>query len=311
MCECFNFVFEVKSMARKNLVFILIFTIFIVACNEKIPTFDQNNAFKFLEEQCELGPRYPGSEGIELCRDYLVTNLKKYTNNVTLREFKAEVNKQQYTGKNIIAKFYPRMSRRILLAAHYDTRPWADKEENKEFWSKPIIGANDGASGVAVLLEIARIIAQKQPQQFGIDMVLFDMEDMGKYNESESWCLGSRYFAKNYQGTPPEKSIIVDMIGDKDLELKLEKFSYDNSPELVNEIWNIARENNYKEFKYQISQYIIDDHYPLIQKGFEAIVIIDFDYKYWHTLEDTIDKCSPHSLGVVGNTLLQLIYKKQ
>ncbi|MCD4797263.1 MAG: M28 family peptidase [Candidatus Cloacimonetes bacterium] len=292
-------------------VFVFLLSILIISCQDIIPEFNGEESFTFLEKQCELGPRYPGSDEIELCRNYIIDELKKSGAEIQKQEFTSIIKEQEYKGVNIIASFYPRMSRRILLGAHYDTRPWADKEEDASLHNEPIIGANDAASGVAVLLEIASIISDKQPGQFGIDMVFFDLEDMGEYGNNTTWCLGSSYFAENFTEEKPEKAIVVDMIGDSDLQIEMEYFSYHNSPDLVNEVWNTAKELGFSEFKPKITNMIYDDHYPLICAGFNAIDIIDFDYPVWHTLEDTPDKCSPNSLYVVGQTLLTIIYSEK
>jgi len=292
------------------LYFILIGVITVCSCGSNLPQFDANNSYDILKDQCDLGPRYPGSEGIELCREYIIHLLEDANAVIEQQKFTVQVADKEYQGINILASFYPRMSRRILLGAHYDTRPWADKEQDKGLHDEPIIGANDAASGVAVLLEISRILSQHQPSQFGVDMVFFDLEDMGQYGNSSSWCLGSQYFAENFKGRIPEKAIVVDMIGDNDLSIEMEYSSYHNSPTLVNEIWDLARNLGYNEFKYQIGAKVYDDHFPLIQAGFDAIDIIDFDYEYWHTLADTPDKCSPNSLQIVGQTLTNLIYLK-
>jgi len=283
----------------------------ISSCAQNYPVFDENSAFIHLEKQCKLGVRYPGSDGIELCRDYIINELTKCNAEIELQNFTVTINEEEIDGVNIIASFYPQMSRRILLGAHYDTRPWADKEEDISLHNTPILGANDAASGVAVLLELAKMISAQQPQQFGIDMVFFDLEDMGSYGTNESWCLGSSYFADNFTKTKPEKAIVIDMIGDADLSINMEYFSYHNSPNLVKEVWEIADQLGYNEFKHKIVNRIYDDHYPLIAIGINAIVIIDFEYPVWHTLEDTPDKCSPHSLGIVGQTMVNLIYQEK
>lgn len=293
-----------------KLLIFCIFSFILFSCAKAVPKFNPDRAFQYLTEQCDLGPRYPGSDGILLVRDYIINNL--LTNGAEIEEqtFSVEIGTQDYTGVNIIASFYPRLSRRILLGAHYDTRPWADKDADENNHDQPIIGANDAASGVSVLLEIAAILAENQPPQYGVDMIFFDLEDMGEYGRNETWCLGSDYYAEKFSGRFPEKAIIVDMIGDRDLNIDMEYFSYHNSPELVKEIWDYAAELNFKEFRPRITHRIYDDHYPLIQAGFNAIVIIDFDYPYWHTMQDTPDKCSPNSLYVVGQTLLELLYQK-
>ena len=294
-----------------KLIFFLFLMLVISSCADNYPSFDVNNAFEHLQKQCELGVRYPGSDGIELCRDYIINNLTKYNAEIELQKFTVVLNGEEIEGVNILASFYPQMSRRILLGAHYDTRPWADKEEDATLHKTPILGANDAASGVAVLLELAEIISAQQPQQFGIDMVFFDLEDMGAYGTNETWCLGSSYFADNYTKPKPEKAIVIDMIGDADLSINMEYFSYHNSPNLVREVWEIADQLGYNEFKSRIVNRIYDDHYPLIAIGINAIVVIDFEYPSWHTLEDTPDKCSPHSLGVVGKTMVNLIYQEK
>ena len=295
-----------------NKIWLLLTLIFLLlSCQNQIPEFDKNNAFRFLLEQCDLGYRYPGTEEIELCRKYIISNLEPFASSITEQNFSTEIDTISYEGVNIIAKFYPEMSRRILLGAHYDTREWADKDSLLENHQKPTLGANDGASGVAVLLEIALIISKKQPEQFGLDMVFFDLEDAGNYGKLDSWCVGSTYFVKNLSGQKPEKVIIIDMIGDADLNIFMEIYSYRSSPNLVNEVWSLAKKLDYQEFIQKIKYKVDDDHLPFIKAGFNAIDIIDFDYSYWHTVEDTPDKCSPESLFKVGQLLLHLIYKEQ
>ncbi len=294
-----------------KLIFFFFLILVISSCADSFPVFNADSAFEHLEKQCELGVRYPGSDGIELCRDYIVNELTRYNAEIELQKFDVVVNEEKIDGVNILASFYPQMSRRILLGAHYDTRPWADKEEDLTLHNTPILGANDAASGVAVLLELAEIISAQQPQQFGIDMVFFDLEDMGAYGDNESWCLGSSYFADNFTDPKPEKAIVIDMIGDADLSINMEHSSYHNSPNLVKEVWDIADQLGFNEFKTRITNRIYDDHYPLIAAGINAIVIIDFEYPFWHTLEDTPDKCSPQSLGVVGQTMVNLIYQEK
>jgi len=289
-----------------------LFLLFImIGCSRAIPEFDSENAFKKLEEQCDIGYRYPGSEEIKILRRYIISEMENVGVIVKTQDFTAQIDTIEVEGQNIIASFYPRKSRRILLAAHYDTRPWADKDADSLNHSLPVLGANDGASGVAVLFEIGRILSASEPEQFGIDLVFFDLEDMGSYGNDDSWCVGSRYFANNFTGEKPEKAIVVDMIGDKDLDINMEFFSYKNSPALVKEVWDIAQDLGFQEFKSKIVTAIIDDHYPLIRNGFNAIDIIDFEYPTWHTTQDTPEQCSPHSLYVVGQTLITLIYSEK
>lgn len=279
----------------------------------QLTTFDSNNAFEILKKQCEFGPRPPGSEAHIKTRDYLSTELKKYTDAVSLQPFTSEVdtvgNPQQRITlhmNNIIAEFGSRHSETLLLSAHWDTRPCADKEPDKEVQLNPILGANDGASGVAVLLEIARILKLKPPPR-RIVIVLFDGEDYGK--STDQMFLGSRYFAKNMGKWKPDYGILLDMIGDKDLEIPIEQYSWVANREYTDSIWKRAIELGLAPFQRRIGPAIMDDHVPLIEVGIPMVNIIDFDYPYWHTLEDTVDKCSPKSLEIVGTLVLNIIYE--
>ena len=290
---------------------LILLPILITSCgSKKYPKFDKVEAFSYLNKQCEIGTREPGSEGIKLCREYIKDTLIKNKAVVKEQKFTAKIRGKEVQSVNILASFNPRLSRRILLGAHYDTRPWADKDKNPDVHSKPIPGANDGASGVAVLLEIAEIISQNEPQEFGVDMVFFDLEDSGSYDDDQSWCKGSQYFSENFSGDKPEAAIIIDMIGDKDLHIPMEYFSYHNSPVLTSDIWKIANNLGFTSFQNKIGIPIYDDHYPLLEKGFNVIDIIDMDYKYWHTLQDLPKNCSSKSLFEVGQTLINYIYSK-
>jgi len=289
---------------------LMISGILLISSTSQVPQFKGENAFQVLKDQCDLGARVPGSEEIELCRDYIIDKLHKYGAEVKQQKFSVEINGEEIAGVNITGSFYPRLSRRILLGAHYDTRPWADKDADETNHTKPVLGANDGASGVAVLLEIGRILSETMPEEYGIDLVFFDLEDMGTYTEDDGWCLGSKYFAEHWEGDKPEKSIVIDMIGDKDLRIPIEYHSYHNSPLLVREVWNIAKQLGISEFDNRIDNAINDDHYSLIKAGFEAIDIIDFEYESWHTVHDTPDKCSAASLQAVGQVMVNLIYQK-
>ena len=220
---------------------------------------------------------------------------------------------------NIIASFDLEKGNRILLCAHWDTRPWADQDPNPENHNKPIPGANDGASGVACLLEIARIIHQKK-SRFGVDIVLFDGEDMGYSIQNEKfkmkndlplpyggYLLGSTYFAQNLREYRPQYGILLDMVGDRNLEIYIEGNSNRFAPEWARRIFEKAK--GIPQFHPEVRYTITDDHIPLNQAGIPTLVLIDFDYPYWHTLEDTPDKCSPESLQAVGNLLVRVLYK--
>jgi len=284
---------------------------FLQSCSkiDDIPVFSGDSAYVFLVDQCKIGPRYPGSHGHRTLQRYIVEQLKKFDANVSLQPFSWVLT----TGDtlhliNIIGNYKKSSRKRILLGAHYDTRPRADRDKEPSNRTKPILGANDGASGVAVLLELARIFKKSEPP-VGVDLVFFDGEDYGLEGRIEDYLLGSKYFVAHRKGYSPLSAIIVDMIGDKDLEIEMETYSSQASPELVEEIFSIAEKLNVKEFVKRPGPAIIDDHVPFIQVGISAIDLIDFNYPYWHTLDDTPDKCSPASLEAVGKVIVQYIWR--
>lgn len=283
----------------------------------RFPQFNETKAFQHLEQQVRFGPRNPGSRGHELTRNYLITQLKSYTPRVEFQDFSFKEGEIHYTLTNIIGIFGPDkpspQKSSYILAAHWDTRPWADQDPNPDNHRKPIPGANDGASGVAVLLEMARLFAQQQPDRRVI-VVFFDGEDLGKtYRPGEemnnNWLLGSKYFARHIGSYKTDYGIVLDMIGDQNLDIYKEKLSLDRAPGLVDKIWGIAEKLGYKEFRKEPGTFIFDDHWSLnFLAGIPSVDLIDLDYPYWHTLDDTPDKCSPRSLKVVGDVLIHLIY---
>ena len=298
-------------MNKKSILYILsiLIIIILIGCSKSIPEFSGEKAFQYLEKQCSFGPRNPNSDGHLLCKNYLISFLEENGAKVNIQNFTAIVRENTFKLTNIIASYYPQRRTRIFIGAHWDTRPWADLDSLEANRNLPILGANDGASGVAVLLHLAEILNKYEPPLFGIDLLFFDGEDAGTQGTNDEWCLGSKYFVENYQGREPDFVVIIDMIGDKDLNIDIERYSYQNSPELVEQIWKIARAQNISNFNTKISDFIYDDHYPFLGKGFNAIDIIDFDYPYWHTLQDTPDKCSTQSLQIIGNVLTAFIYK--
>ena len=189
-----------------------------------------------------------------------------------------------------------------------DTRPWADNDPNPAHHQTPILGANDGASGVAVLLEIAAHL-KNNPPPVGVDIVLFDGEDSGTSGDNASWCKGSDYFAKHlFFSQKYSAAILLDMIGDADLEIPVEQHSKLYAPQIVSRVWNLAERLGIHQFTKKEGMAVIDDHVPLLRAGIPAIDLIDFDYPYWHTIEDTPDKCSAESLEAVGSVLMEFIY---
>lgn len=294
-----------KSFFSISFIFCLIFT--LSPNSSAKPAFDENRAYEYLKKQCAFGPRSPGSESHKKTRDYLASELKKYANSVILQDFTYKGNGKDIKLTNIIAVFGPETKKKLILCAHWDTRPFADRDPNPEKRNIPIIGANDGASGVAVLLELARAFYKEKPP-FRVIIVLFDGEDYGR--NTQDMFLGSKYFAQNIRTEwIPEYGILLDMIGDKNLDIYIEQNSLENAPEVVKKVWELAKRLGFKEFHNKIGYNIIDDHIQLIKKGIPCIDIIDFDYPYWHTLGDTPDKCSPKSLGIIGRLLIELIYQ--
>ncbi len=280
------------------------------------PRFDAQSAFNYLLRQCEFGPRAPGSEGHRRCLAYLLQELRRYSHRVYTHPFVYEDRKSPgkvHEGTNIVASFDPRNpeDKRIMLCAHWDTRPWAERDPDPANRDKPVLGANDGASGVAVLLEMARLM-HKSPPEMGVDILLFDLEDMGdEGNSPNPFAIGSERFAEDHPGYRPSFGVLLDMIGDRDLSIRMEGYSYARARPVVEAVWDAARRVGSRAFVDSLGGPILDDHIAFLKRGIMVANLIDFDYPYWHTLEDTPDKCSPASLKQVGDVLVELIYGGQ
>lgn len=271
--------------------------------------FDSEKAFSFLLKQCDFGPRYPGSASHLQVKDYLVTELRQYTDRVRIQSFPAVnfLQNKRAQAYNIIASF-GQGSPQLLLCAHWDSRPLADQDPDPANQAEPVPGANDGASGVAVLLEIARNLEMRKPP-FAIDIVFFDAEDMGRSSHGDEFLQGSRFFAKNKAFSyRPAEAILLDMVGDADLQIYIEGNSEKYAPDLVDRVWSKAEELSIPEFYREVRHTITDDHLPLLQAGIPAIDLIDYDYPAWHTTDDTPDQCSAESLGKVGRVLMAYIF---
>lgn len=284
------------------------------------PKFNSEHAFTYLEKQCEFGPRVPGTEAHAKCGDYLVTELQKFADQVSQQQFQyidKHDSAKVYTGRNIIASFNlkPEKNYRVMLCAHWDSRPFADQEADSARHSQPVPGANDGASGVAVLLEMANIL-HHNPLDFGIDIVFFDLEDIGDNGaalDSDSlnpFCIGSQYFVDNRPNYRPRYGILLDMVGGEGMTLKREGYSWMRAPQIVTKVWDAAKEIDASVFSDELRDPVLDDHVPFLEKGVKVIDLIDFDYPYWHTVEDTPDKCSPQSLQQVGDVLVEVLYNE-
>lgn len=255
--------------------------------------FNGDRAYRDVLYQTSLGARTPGSTAHESTVLYISRELQSAGWRVEIQR----VEKKRQTVTNLIAR-RSNDPVQIILGAHYDSRMTADREPELSLRDLPVPGANDGASGTAVLLELARTLPQDVNKE--IWLVFFDLEDQGQINNWD-WIIGSRVFVEQLE-TTPASVVIIDMIGDSDLNIYREKSS---DPELTSEIWNLAEELGYGHvFLDQPKYSILDDHTPFLEKGIRAVDIIDFDYPYWHTLSDTADKVSSRSLEIVGNVLL-------
>jgi glutaminyl-peptide cyclotransferase len=286
-----------------------------------VPKFNSERAWAFLVNQVKFGPRSPNTRAHDECLEYLKTRLQETTPNVVLQNFAHKGYKNETLKMtNIIASYEVQIGTRILLCAHWDSRPRADKETDPKKKTQAIPGANDGASGVAVLLELAKIM-KDNPPSIGIDILLVDGEDYGEEGDLESYFLGARHFIKTKSGNyMPIYGILLDLVGDKNLSIPKETNSISYMPQLVNHIWNIAGELNISAFKQTTGGGVSDDHVILSQGGIPCIDIIDQDLvsnssdnpdrNYWHTLRDTPERCSKESLKSVGDVLLTFIYSK-
>lgn len=286
--------------------------------NSVLVTFNSDNAYNYIQKQLSFGPRVPNSLSALNCKNYLIDELKKYTNDVSTQDFNITIKGTKLNLSNIIAKFNPESNKRIILCAHWDSRPWADEDENPDNHNKPIPAANDGASGVAVLLEIASHIKNLN-LNYGIDIIFFDGEDYGGKLDIENYCLGSQYFATSLENPEIYKyAILLDMVGDEEAVFKKEKFSLQYTEDFTNLVWNRARELNLTCFVDDIGQEIIDDHLPLNRVGIKSIDIIDASLighqdnnprrHYWHTMKDDISNISKETLNQVGTLLLNILH---
>jgi len=274
------------------------FTSQLNSSSEQAPSFDANLAYQHVLNQMNFGPRTPGSVAQEDLIRYLTTELTQYG-------WQVEIQNTEMMGhpiRNVIAR-RGTGSEWVILGAHYDSRFYADEDTDSQKAAQPVPGANDGASGVAVLLELARVIPQDIDKE--IWLVFFDAEDQGRLSDWD-WILGSRAFVQSLE-SKPDAVVVIDMIGDADLNIYREMAS---DQALNDEIWKTAADLGYSDTFIDENKYsILDDHLPFIEAGIPAIDVIDIEFEYWHTSEDTADKVSPSSLEIIGVTLLTWLEK--
>ncbi len=269
--------------------------------------FDQDAAWGYLVKQVGFGPRNPGSEGHEACLDWLIASLKERADHVEPHTF---VIADPYSDDllqltNIKASFRPDAPVRVAFAAHWDTRPRADRDDSLVA-DTPIPGANDGASGVAVLLALADLL-QVSPPSLGVDLLFFDGEDYGKEGDPENYLLGSRRFVADFPRYRPGALILLDMVGKPDLRIPMEAWSLRRSGKLVHVVFNRALALGLDVLEPVPGPAVLDDHIPFLERGIAAVDLIDMDYPAWHTLADTPENCSVESLGQIGRLLAALI----
>lgn len=297
---------------RKTAVFVF-FLFAATGCGpDALPSFSGQKAYQILVEFCRLGPRAPGSEAHRRAADFIAGRFQNLPFRVTRQAFAYfdSLKKESVGLVNIIAAFHPERKRRILLCTHWDSRPYADKEKDLSLRGQPILGANDGGSGTAVLLELARLLAQKDPK-IGVDLVFFDGEDYGPEGVSSQYLLGSKHFAKNAGGYWAEFGILLDMVGDSDLTIHPERYSSLFAGEVVRKVFARARKLGLPAFQPEVRHAVMDDHLSLLDIGLPVIDLIDFDFPHWHTLQDRPEACSPKSLEQVGTLLVSLVYEPE
>lgn len=301
--------------------------------NVKVPVFNADSAFAFVKTQTDFGPRVPNSEAHKQCFDWLVSKLSEYADTVMVQEFRTRLyNNKGIDGKNIIASFNPRAAKRIILCAHWDSRPFADHDPDEANWNHPIDGANDGASGVGVLIENARCF-HNQPlnERLGVDIILFDLEDYGpRQDQAEQyyddrrnhWALGSQHWAAQHHilGYQANYGILLDMVGGKNPCFMKEYYSQGFAAWLSNKVWRTAQDLGYGQFFVnELGEPISDDHLPLNEvAGIPTIDIIDLQpqssnqtfSETWHTLNDNIENIEKSTLEMVGNVLNYTVYRE-
>ena len=292
------------------------------------PAFIADSAMAYCQAQCDFGPRTMNSKAHDLCEEWIVNKFKGFG-------LEVETQKADLTGwdgtklhsTNIIAHFNPQAERRILICAHWDSRPWADNDPDSTNWHKPVLAANDGASGVGVMLEVARLLQNDTTLAIGVDLVCFDAEDYGtpqwaeKNEDSENtWALGAQYWAKNLpENYKPQFGILLDMVGGQGAKFYQEQNSIRYAASIVDKVWSAARHAGFSSvFANEVGGGVTDDHIPVNEAGIPTVDIIPFypDCRQssfgptWHTINDDMEHLDINTLKAVGQTLIQVIYSE-
>jgi hypothetical protein len=270
---------------------------------------DGARALRRVERQVAFGPRIPGTPEHRAMQDWLVAELERLGGRVERQSFRDSLPSGPLEVTNIIARFGPASGRRIALCAHYDTRPWADQDPDSTRRREPVAGANDGGSGVAVLLEVAERMAVQAPR-VAVDLVFFDAEDQGRPAQPDEYSLGARGYARRLETAErPAGAFVFDMVGDKDLAIHTELYSLERAANLVALVDEAARATKASHFHSTPLHRVIDDHLPLLAAGIPAVDIIDFEYPAWHTHADLPDQVSAESLAEVARVAVWLVYE--
>jgi glutaminyl-peptide cyclotransferase len=290
----------------------------------QVPQLNADSAYAFVKKQVDFGPRIPGTKAHQNCADWISSKLKEYSMEVTVQKgIVATFDNRKFELKNIIASYNPSKSQRILLCTHWDTRPFADRDEGSKK-NKTFDGANDGGSGTGVLIEIARQLSISKPD-VGIDLIFFDLEDYGQTDEStfpnmeHSWCLGSQYWAKNPHkaGYYARYGILLDMVGAKGAVFPKEGTSIYYASSIVERVWNTAAQLGYGSFFINAKTApITDDHLYINQlANIPCIDIIHYNlmdndfFDHHHRVSDNMEQIDPKILGMVGQVLMQVIFE--
>lgn len=277
--------------------------------------FDADRSLKYLKQLCDLGPRVSGTDAMRKQQELVEKHFKGLGATVTRQAFEARQNSRR--GKtpmvNLVVSWHPEAARRVLICAHYDTRPMADQEPDRNSWTKPFVSANDGASGVALMMELGHHMKELKPGAVGLDFVIFDGEEFvfetTRAGGGDRYFIGSEHFADEYTKARGKRKhayeggILLDLFAAHGAKLKVEEYSFLSAPKLVDAVWGTAAAVGAKSFRYEAGPAVQDDHLALNRAGIPCVDVIDFDYPHWHRLTDTPDKVSGDQMAEVAKVL--------
>lgn len=284
-------------------------------------TFDADSAYSYVEKQVKFGPRVNNTEAHRKTSQWLASELRRHGAEVSLQEMQlTDFEDTALDAVNIIGSYNPSATERLLLVAHWDSRPWADNDPDEANHEKPVDGANDGASGVGVLLELARQMGLKNPGR-GVDILFVDAEDRGNHEDDDSWALGAQYFVDNpfKKGYVPSEVILLDMVGGRGARFHREYFSSQYASELLQRVWALGQASGFSAFFVdEPGGGVNDDHVRFLAAGIPAIDIIEFNpnteshfNETWHTVRDNMDNIDRATLKAVGQTVANYIYRDE